>query len=140
MKQSAAQKDIELDVMYNMATKFMNYDGPRTRKAMLQFANSSPAIAAKMGQYQQAMKGMAQKEPMKMDEGGDTFSYEGDVVPKFGETVKKTMDPVQSTVAKITEDPNQMIGTGTGQVTGTSGYTASSYRQYWLSSCVKSIF
>jgi len=124
MRQSTAQKDIELDVMYNMATKFMNYDGPRTRKAMLQFANSSPAIAAKMGQYQQAMKGMAQKEPMKMDEGGPTFSYEGDVVPKFGETVKKTMDPVQSTVAKITEDPDQMIGTGTGQVTGTSGYTA----------------
>jgi len=124
MRQSTAQKDIELDVMYNMATKFMNYDGPRTRKAMLQFANSSPAIAAKMGQYQQAMKGMSKGGVIYANEGTDVFSYEDDVVPAFGEAVKKTMDPTEAEVTKITEDSGQIIGTGTGQVTGPSGYTA----------------
>ena len=73
--------------MYNMASKFMNYEGPRTRKAMLEFANSSPAIAAKMGQYQQTMKGMLQKKPVGMAAGGAAkFSYDQDVVPKFGDT------------------------------------------------------
>jgi hypothetical protein len=119
MEQNKAQRDLELDAMYNMASKFMNYDGPRTRKAMLQFANSSPAIAAKMGQYQQTMKSMVQKKPMKMDEGG--FSYDKDVVPKFGDTVKGTMaatDP-SDTQSTITEATNQIISDTAGDVTGT---------------------
>ena len=109
MEQNEAQRDLELDAMYNMASKFMNYDGPRTRKAMLQFANSSPAIAAKMGQYQQTMKGMLQKKPVGMNQGG--FSYDKDVVPKFGETVKETMaatDP-GDTASKIEEATGQII-------------------------------
>jgi len=119
MEQNKAQRDLELDAMYNMASKFMNYDGPRTRKAMLQFANSSPAIAAKMGQYQQTMKSMVQKKPAKMAAGG--FSYDTDVVPKFGDTVKGTMavtDP-SDTQSTITEDPNQIISGTAGDVTGT---------------------
>ena len=118
MEQIKHKRDLELDAMYNMASKFMNYEGPRTRKAMFEFANSSPAGAAKMGQYQQTMKGMLQKKPMKMDEGG--FSYDKDVVPKFGETVKETMaatDP-KDTQATITEATNQIIADTAGQVTG----------------------
>ena len=124
MEQNKAQRDLELDAMYNMASKFMNYEGPRTRKAMLEFANSSPAIAAKMGQYQQTMKGMLQKKPVGMNQGG--FSYDQDVVPKFGDTVSATMaatDP-KDTQATITEDPNQIIAQA-GDVTGTDpSYTA----------------
>jgi hypothetical protein len=125
MEQNKTTRDIELDAMYNMASKFMNYEGPKTRKAMLQFANSSPAIAAKMGQYQQAMKGMSKGGVIYANQGTDVFSYEDDVVPKFGEAVKKTMDPTESTVAKIEEDAGQIIGGTTGQVTGPSGMTAS---------------
>ena len=118
MEQNKVQRDLELDAMYNMASKFMNYDGPRTRKAMLQFANSSPAIAAKMGQYQQTMKSMVQKKPMEMDEGG--FSYDKDVVPKFGTTVKATMEAVDpsDTQSTITEATNQIISDTAGDVTG----------------------
>lgn len=125
MEQNKAQRDLELDAMYNMASKFMNYDGPRTRKAMLQFANSSPAIAAKMGQYQQTMKGMLQKKPMKMDEGG--FSYEDDVVPLFGDTVKNTMEAVDAgdTSTELKEATNQIISDTAGDVTGDDpSYTA----------------
>ena len=126
MQQNNPKTDMELDAMYNMASKFMNYEGPKTRKAMLQFANSSPAIAAKMGQYQQAMKGMT-KQPMQMAEGGDTttgFSYEKDVVPAFGEAVKKTMDPTKPEVSEIAEATNQIISDTKGQVTGDVSYTA----------------
>ncbi len=128
MKQNKAQKDLELDAMYNMANKFMNYDGPRTRKAMLQFANSSPAVGAKMGQYQQTMKAMAQKEPMKMDSGGDTtpISYSKDVQPLFKSAVKKTFDPKDPDVDTITESTNEIIGDTKGQVSTTDpSYTAS---------------
>ena len=124
MEQNKTTRDIELDAMYTMASKFMNYEGPKTRKAMLQFANSSPAIAAKMGQYQQAMKGMSKGGVIYASDGTDVFSYEDDVVPAFGEAVKKTMDPKDPEVAKITETSGQIIGAGTGQVTGPSGYTA----------------
>jgi hypothetical protein len=123
MEQNKTTRDIELDLMYNMATEFMNYEGPKTRKAMLQFANSSPAIAAKMGQYQQAMKSMANKTSKSFNQGG--FSYEGDVVPRFGAAVKKTMDPTEAEVAKISAKPNQMIGSGVGKIRGNYGYTAS---------------
>ena len=122
MQQNNPKTDMELDAMYNMASKFMNYEGPKTRKAMLQFANASPANAAKMGQYQQAMKNMSQKQPMQMAEGG--FSYEEDVVPAFGETVKKTMDPTEPEVSKITEATNQIISDTKGKVTGDVSYTA----------------
>jgi len=125
MEQNKAQRDLELDAMYNMASKFMNYDGPRTRKAMLQFANSSPAIAAKMGQYQQTMKGMLQKKPMKMDEGG--FSYEADVVPLFGDTVKGTMSATDAgdTSTELKEADDQIISSTEGDLTGDDpSYTA----------------
>ena len=127
MEQNNPRTDMELDAMYNMAAKFMNYTGPKTRKAMSQFANSSPGVAAKMGQYQQAMKGMVEKQPMQMDEGGDTtntFSYEKDVVPLFGEAVKKTMDPTKPEVSKVVEDTNQIISGTEGQVSGDVSYTA----------------
>jgi hypothetical protein len=150
MQQNNPKTDMELDAMYNMAAKFMNYTGPKTRKAMSQFANSNPGVAAKMGQYQQAMKGMSRPAqynvggdasggtfvpmpqlPIDVDssqstttEDGSPFSYEKDVVPLFGEAVKKTMDPTKPEVSKVVEDTNQIISDTEGQVSGDVSYTA----------------
>ena len=111
MQQNNPKTDLELEAMYNMASKFMDYTGPKTRKAMSEFANSNPAVGAKLGSYQQAMKQMTQ--PVQMNEGG--VSYYDDMVPAFGETVMDTMEPVEADVDTISAASNQLLSSTTGQ-------------------------
>jgi hypothetical protein len=48
-------QNTQLDGMYRMASKFLGYTGPKTREALEQFRASSPAVAAKMKRYSNAM-------------------------------------------------------------------------------------
>jgi hypothetical protein len=48
-------QNTQLDGMYRMASKFLGYTGPKTREALEQFRASSPAVAAKMKRYNNAM-------------------------------------------------------------------------------------
>ena len=48
-------QDTQLDGMYRMASKFLGYTGPKTKEALEQFRQSSPAVAAKMKRYNNAM-------------------------------------------------------------------------------------
>ena len=67
--------DSELNGMYRMATKFLGYTGPKTREALAAFRNSSPAVAAKMQRYSNAMaKGGLMRKGYQT---GGTVGYQG---------------------------------------------------------------
>ncbi|MDB4302009.1 hypothetical protein N9924_00430 [bacterium] len=118
--------DTNLNAKYKLATKFLGYKGPKTEAGLNDFAKSNPAVAARMGMYQQAMArgGMVRG----LQEGGDTtggastsgdddsFGYYKDVVPMFDDAVSQTMQPMQAPVSYITPTADQDIAAGTGQV------------------------
>ena len=54
-KTDNTMQDTQLDGMYRMASKFLGYTGPKTKEALEQFRQSSPAVAAKMKRYNNAM-------------------------------------------------------------------------------------
>ena len=130
--------DTSLDAEYNLATKFLGYKGPKSRPALNDFMKASPGAAARMGKYQQAMRGMYKGGVVGYDEGGDTeentnvgltdggaadgsISGEGDeyydtTLPQFFDAVSQTMQPMQSTYSTITPDSNQFISGTAGQV------------------------
>jgi hypothetical protein len=125
--------DTNLDAEYRLATKFLGYQGPKSRSALNDFIKANPGAAARMGKYQQAMAGMAQGGMVKgFDEGGDPgstdgegspgFGYYSSVVPMFGNAVSQTMQPMQSMVSYMSPQANQFIGAGYGQVGATSPY------------------
>ena len=68
-----------------LANKFLGYQGEATQESLNLFLNSNPGAAARMGQYEQAMKNMAQPI-QKMYQGGQVQGYSnGNVVIKpFG--------------------------------------------------------
>ena len=51
----STMQDTQLEGMYRMASKFLGYTGPKTKEALEQFRQSSPAAAAKMKRYDNAM-------------------------------------------------------------------------------------
>ena len=118
--------DVNLNAQYQLATKFLGYQGPKTAAGLNDFAKANPGAAARMGMYQQAMArgGMVRG----LQEGGDTtggastsgdddsFGYYKDVVPMFGDAVSQTMQPMQAPVSYITPTADQDIAAGTGQV------------------------
>ena len=108
--------DTNLNSEYQLATKFLGYKGPKSRPALNDFMKASPGAAARMGKYQQAMMGMSKGGVVGYAEGGDNISYTDDIVPAFGQAVKKTMDPMQSTVEEMQPLPTQDISTLAGQV------------------------
>jgi len=133
MAQGGDVGDTNLEAEYRLATKFLGYQGPKSRPALNDFIKANPGAAARMGKYQQAMAGMAQGGMVKgFDEGGDPgstdgegspgFGYYSSVVPMFGNAVSQTMKPMQSMVSYMTPQANQFIGAGYGQVGATSPY------------------
>jgi hypothetical protein len=54
-KTDNTMQDTQLDGMYRMASKFLGYSGPKTKEALEQFRQSSPAVSAKMKRYSNAM-------------------------------------------------------------------------------------
>ena len=58
-----------------LANKFLGYKGEATQESLNLFLNSNPGAAARMGQYEQAMKNMAQPI-QKMYQGGTVQGFE----------------------------------------------------------------
>ena len=124
--------DTSLDAEYNLATKFLGYKGPKSRPSLNDFMKANPGAAARMGKYQQAMRGMYKGGVIYADEGTDVgltdggtadagISGEGDeyydtTLPMFFDAVSQTMQPMQSTYSTIAPDSNQFISGTAGQV------------------------
>ncbi len=124
--------DTSLDAEYNLATKFLGYKGPKSRPALNDFMKASPGAAARMGKYQQAMRGMYKGGVVYANDGTDvgltdggaadgSISGEGDqyydeTLPMFFDAVSQTMQPMQSTYSTIAPDSSQFISGDAGQV------------------------
>ena len=128
MAEGGSVQDMELDGMYRMATKFLGYTGPKTRESLAAFRKSSPAVAAKMQRYDNAMArgGLIRKG---FQEGGDTTQVptetvttpiEGalstaDIAAMQQAAVKQTFQPRQATIGQITPDAADFIAPTAGQ-------------------------
>ena len=119
-----------------LARKFLGFDGPASQ--LENFLQSSPAAAARMGKYKQAMSQMAPKR-MGAQGGTDTGTVTAnDVNPAVGSTiydenagtgetsleqfgmmqqnlVNQTMQPMQANVAQIKPESADFIGDTAGQ-------------------------
>jgi len=140
MAQGGDVGDTNLEAEYRLATKFLGYQGPKSRPALNDFIKANPGAAARMGKYQQAMAGMARGGVVYAADGVDTgstdnttndttgaegspgFGYYTSVVPMFGNAVSQTMQPMQGMVSYLSPESNQFIGAGYGQVGATSPY------------------
>ena len=113
-----------------LARKFLGFDGPSSQ--LENFLNSSPALAARMGKYRQAMASMS---PMRMgaNDGTDVTG----VNPAVGSTlyqktpvdgtsleqfqkmqqnlITQTMQPMQANIAQIKPQTADFIGSTAGQ-------------------------
>ena len=75
-------QDTQLDGMYRMASKFLGYTGPKTKEALEQFRQSSPAVAAKMKRYNNAMaKGGLMRKGY--DKGGPVLASDPSNAPGY---------------------------------------------------------
>ena len=123
-------QNTQLDGMYRMASKFLGYTGPKTKEALEQFRASSPAVAAKMKRYSNAMaKGGLMRKGYQ--EGGTVDNEEiiqnptpGELAQAQKDIVMKTMDVAAPTVATIQEQAGQTIAPTAGQVTGAAPIVA----------------
>ena len=116
--------DMALEGMYRMASKFLGYNGPKTREALEQFQQSSPGIAAKMDGYSKAMVTAANKGGLMKSSfaaGGLTDrsddSFQNQLAQMTKSTITQTMQPRQSTVARITPQAADFIAPTAGQAT-----------------------
>ena len=123
-------QNTQLDGMYRMASKFLGYTGPKTKEALEQFRASSPAVAAKMKRYSNAMaKGGLMRKGYA--EGGDLGSSTQPVTDELIQNptpadlaeaqrniVLKTMDVAPAEVATVQEEAGQFVSPTAGQVTG----------------------
>jgi len=108
--------DTNLNAKYKLATKFLGYKGPKTEAGLNDFAKSNPAVAARMGMYEQAMAkgGMVRG----LQEGGDNISYTSGVIPMFSSALRQTFQPMQAPVSYIRPTDGQFISPYAGQVYG----------------------
>ena len=123
-------QNTQLDGMYRMASKFLGYTGPKTKEALEQFRASSPAVAAKMKRYSNAMAkgGLMRKgyaEGGTIDASTQPVGSPKSVNPTTTDLAKaqqdivmKTMAPTTPTVAQIQEEAGQLVSGTAGQVTG----------------------
>ena len=110
-------EDRTVDAMYKMASQFLGYKGPKTRKGLEEFAKSSPGAASKMKAYTSAMaKGGLVKG---YQEGGSvTPTVQNAQIPAtpapltgeirqdqlsdmFGNAVRQTLQPIQAPTSFI---------------------------------------
>ena len=115
----STMQDTQLDGMYRMASKFLGYTGPKTREALEQFRQSSPAVAAKMKRYNNAMArgGLMRKG---YQEGGSVSPTTSDLAQAQQDIVMQTMAPTTPEVAQVQETAGQIVQPTVGQATGIS--------------------
>ena len=116
-KTDNTMQDTQLDGMYRMASKFLGYTGPKTKEALEQFRQSSPAVAAKMKRYNNAMaKGGLIRRGFQ--EGGAVNPTTADLAQAQQDIVMQTMAPTAPTVAPLQETAGQIIPSAAGQAAG----------------------
>ena len=99
-----------------LARRFLGFTGPASQ--LTNFLAANPAAAARMGKYQQAMSGMAQKK-VGAQQGIVGTSLE-DFQNMQKNLVSQTMQPVQSGVQQIQPQAADFVGLTAGQATPVS--------------------
>ena len=122
MAEGGSVRDIQLDGMYRMATKFLGYEGPKTREAMAAFQQSSPAVAAKMSGYGNAMTKAANKGGMMRKGFADGGLTQDQLSEMQASAVSQTMQPVQAPVAMIQPTAADFIPVDAGQTVPIAPY------------------
>ena len=121
-------QDTQLDGMYRMASKFLGYTGPKTKAALEQFRQSSPAVAAKMKRYNNAMAkgglmrkgyadgGLLEARTMPIEDKGVNPTSQ-DLAKAQQDIVMQTMTPYRPEVAPLQETAGQIVDVASGQTT-----------------------
>lgn len=109
-----------VDAMYSMATRFLGYRGPKTRKALEDFAKSNPGASAKMRAYLSGMAkgGLVSQEVVKgYQEGGLVPGQmsEEQLANMSGNLISQTLQPIQAPTAFITPEAVDFIAPTAGQ-------------------------
>jgi hypothetical protein len=109
-----------VDAMYRMATQFLGYRGPKTRKGLEEFAKSSPGAASKMRAYLTGMAkgGLVSEAVVKgYQEGGLVPGQltESQLAGMSGNLMTQTFQPVQATTAMIRPEAQDFIAPTAGQ-------------------------
>lgn len=99
-------EDRTVDAMYKMASQFLGYKGPKTRKGLEEFAKSSPGAASKMKAYTSAMaKGGLVKG---YQEGGSVTPApltgqirQDQLADMSGNLMRQTLQPIQAPTSFI---------------------------------------
>jgi hypothetical protein len=97
--------DHTLQAEVQMARRFLNYQGPASRRALDAFTASNPGAAARMGKYRKAM----------MAKGGLVGMAEGGLSKMSSELIQQTMQPTQSNIAYIQPEAADFIPVDAGQ-------------------------
>jgi hypothetical protein len=122
MSQKSNLDDLALEGMYRMATKFLGYDGPKTREALSKFQQSRPDAAAKMKSYTNAMVTGANKGGLMrrgFQEGGYTNK---ELAGLQKGVVQQTMQPRQSTIAQMVPQAADFVAPTAGQTVPQAPY------------------
>jgi len=90
-------EDRTVDAMYKMASQFLGYKGPKTRKGLAEFAKSSPGAASKMKAYTSAM---AKGGLVKGYAGGGSVTTE-ELSDMSGNLMRQTLQPIQAPTSFI---------------------------------------
>jgi hypothetical protein len=90
-------EDRTVDAMYKMASQFLGYKGPKTRKGLEEFAKSSPGAASKMKAYTSAM---AKGGLVKGYQGGGSVTQE-ELSDMSGNLIRQTLQPIQAPTSFI---------------------------------------
>jgi len=94
-----------------LARKFLGFDGPSSQ--LTNFLAANPAAAARMGRYQQAMSGIAQKRVGAQT--GLTGTSLEDFQKMQQNLITQTMQPLPATVSQITPKAADFVGPTAGQ-------------------------
>jgi hypothetical protein len=109
-----------VDAMYRMATQFLGYRGPKTRKGLEEFAMSSPGAASKMRAYLTGMAkgGLVSEAVVKGYQDGGLVPgqmSEEQLAEMSGNLMTQTFQPIQATTAMINPEAADFIAPTAGQ-------------------------
>ena len=103
-------EDRTVDAMYRMASQFLGYKGPKTRKGLEEFAKSSPGAASKMKAYTSAM---AKGGLVKGYQGGGSVTQE-ELSNMSGNLMRQTLQPIQAPTSFIQPEEADFIAPTAG--------------------------
>jgi hypothetical protein len=128
-------QDRSVDAMYRMASQFLGYKGPKTRKGLEEFAKSSPGAASKMKAYTSAMakggliKGYA--EGGSVDDPLTPAPLTGQIrqdqlADMSGNLMRQTLQPIQAPTSFILPQEADFIAPTAGMTVPQAPFAESS--------------